>query len=182
MLNGVRSNRRPRMTVAGIAAPEPSNEADRLAALHRLDLLDQPPLPQLEDIVDIASSMFSTPIALVSLIDAERQWFAASVGLEAPETPRCDAFCAHSILEPPVFVVPDATMDHRFAGNPLVTGAPDIRFYAGAVVRSPDGLPIGTLCVIDRFPREFSDVHRANLRGLAGDVERHILDRAGVVR
>jgi GAF domain-containing protein len=168
--------------VPSIAAPEPDNEEERLAALQRLDLLDQPRSPELEEIVEIAASMFSTPIALVSLVDAERQWFAAAVGLEAPETPRCDAFCAYSILEPPIFVVGDATMDERFAGNALVTGAPDIRFYAGAVISSPEGLPIGTLCVIDREPRSFSDEQRLNLRGLAGDVERHVLDRAGVVR
>ncbi len=164
----------------GIAAPYPPNEAERLAALRGLGLLDQPSVPELDDVVGIAASMFSTPISLVSLVDAERQWFAAAVGLDAPETPRCDAFCAYSILEPPVFVVNDATMDERFAGNPLVVGAPDIRFYAGAVVSSPDGLPIGTLCVIDREPREFSDVDRLSLRGLAGDIERHIVERVGV--
>lgn len=161
--------------MASVAAPEPENEHERLASLHRLDLLDRPRRPELDEVTQIAASMFSTPIALVSLVDAERQWFAAAVGLEAPETPRCDAFCAYSILEPPIFVVNDATMDERFAGNPLVTGAPDIRFYAGAVICAPDGFPIGTLCVIDRVPRPFSDVDRLSLRGLAGDIERHIV-------
>lgn len=165
--------------MASVAAPEPANEAERIAALHRLDLLDQPPTPELDEVVEIAATMFSVPISLVSLVDADRQWFAASVGLAAPETPRCDAFCAHSILEPPIFVVPDATMDDRFAGNPLVTAAPDIRFYAGAVLRSPDDYPIGTLCVIDREPRQFSAIELASLRGLAGDIERHIVGRLG---
>ncbi len=163
--------------MAGVEAALPENEPERLAALERAGLLDQPRSADLDDVVEIAASMFSTPIALVSLVDAERQWFAASIGLDAPETPRCDAFCAHSILEPPIFVVDDATMDERFAGNPLVTGPPDIRFYAGAVVRSADGYALGTLCVIDRVPREFSDVERLNLRGLAADVERHIVRR-----
>lgn len=167
--------------MASVPAPEPEDEGSRLDALHQLGLLDRPPTPELDNVVEIASAMFEVPISLVSLVDAERQWFAASVGLAAPETPRCDAFCAYSILEPPSFVVPDASLDERFAGNPLVTGPPNIRFYAGAVLRSPDGFPIGSLCIIDRRPRSFSDIELARLRGLAGDVERHMVARLSAV-
>ncbi|MGI4935949.1 MAG: GAF domain-containing protein, partial [Janthinobacterium lividum] len=116
-----------------IAAPIPANEASRLASLHALDILDSSPEEDLDALVKVASLLCGVPISLLSLIDAERQWFMANEGLNGvKETPRDQAFCAHAILADDVFEVPDATLDARFADNPLVAGRPDIRFYAGA--------------------------------------------------
>jgi PAS domain S-box-containing protein len=119
-------------------------------------------------VVELAASIFQTPIALVSLIDAERQWFKAKVGMEATETPRAWAFCNHAIAQPPLFVVPDATREPCVADSPLVTGPPGVRFYAGAVIESPDGQPLGTVCVMDRVPRgDLAPAARDTLRALA---------------
>ena len=153
-------------------APLPDNEADRLAALYRLKILDQGPAPHLDRITRIAQNVFDVPIALVSLVDANRQWFASHQGLEETETPRCDAFCAHTILTPETLVVNDALEDERFAGNPLVNGPPDMRFYAGAPLTLDSGERIGTLCIIDRHPRELDDAQLLVLRDLADCVER----------
>ena len=140
------------------AMPIPTDDLARLGALHALKILDTPPDICLDVIVRAASRAFSTPIALVSLVDSERQWFKAAHGLDVKETPRVHSFCAHAIMENKPFVILDATKDERFASNPLVTGSPKIRFYAGAPMELSSGHRIGTLCVIDKIPREsFSD-------------------------
>ena len=135
--------------------PKPDNEAERLHALSRYQILDTAPEAGYDDLVSIAAAICGTPMASVSLIDADRQWFKARLGLEVSETPRDHAFCAHAILEPStVMVVPNALLDSRFNENPLVTGAPSIRFYAGAPLLNAEGISMGTLCVIDSQPRE----------------------------
>ncbi|VVD61703.1 GGDEF domain-containing protein [Pandoraea fibrosis] len=154
----------PRLTQAGTAS---LNEAERLAALRRYEILDTPPEPAFDRIVRLASYVLGTPISLVSLIDETRQWFKAHKGIDTSQTPRSMAFCAHAILGDDVFVVPDARADRRFADNPLVTGEPNIRFYAGAPLRTPEGHRLGTLCVIDRRPRTLDDEKRALLADLS---------------
>lgn len=155
------------------------SEATRLAALDRLALLDTPPEPAFEALVAAAAERFGVPIALVSLVDADRQWFKARHGLDVRETPRAVAFCNLTIRGEGAFVVPDATRDPRFADNPLVTGAPGIRFYAGAPVQAPDGSRIGSICIIDRAPRpDLSAEERHALERLAAGVSAAIARRA----
>ena len=148
-------------------APARPDEAGRLAALRRYDVLDTPPEPAFDRITRTAARLFGVPTALVSLVDADRQWFKSCVGLDARQTDRAVAFCDHAIRAPGVLVVPDARADDRFAANPLVVGPPHIRFYAGAPLRTPDGHHLGTLCVIDAAPREFGPADRASLADLA---------------
>jgi GAF domain-containing protein len=136
-----------------LAAPLPANEDERLAALYALLILDTPPEERFDKIVAFAASEFDVPIALLTLVDRERQWFKASTGIDVCETGRDISFCGHAILQPEIMVVPDALQDARFADNPLVTGEPGIRFYAGAPLTMPSGAALGTLCLIDRRPR-----------------------------
>lgn len=143
--------------------PIPHDEPERLAALHRLNVLDTPPEDELDVITRLAADRFDTAIALVSLVDADRQWFKARYGLTADETCRRDSFCGHTICDDGVMVVTDAAADPRFARNPLVTGDPNIRFYAGAPLVLADGYRVGTLCVIDPAPRESFSAREAEV-------------------
>ena len=147
-------------------APRPGNETDRLRALHALLILDTPPEEKFERIVRFAAEQMEVPIALVSLIDDTRLWFKARVGIDLSETARDTSFCGHAIVEPDLFVVEDASLDVRFADNPLVTDGPRIRFYAGAPLSAPGGERIGTLCVIDDKPRQLGAVELAVLKAL----------------
>jgi diguanylate cyclase (GGDEF)-like protein len=143
-------------------------EAARLEALRRYDILDTPAEPKFDRIVRMASRLLDMPISLVSLIDEARQWFKAKVGLEAEETPRSVSFCTHAIQEDRVMIVEDATRDPRFAQNPLVIDDPGIRFYAGAPLSTDEGYKLGTLCVIDRVPRRLTAEQCVLLEDLAG--------------
>ena len=129
------------------------SETDRLAALRSYDVLDTPTDAAFRDFVQVAAHVCEAPIAIVNFVDEQRQWFAAEQGLGVRETPLDVSICAHAILQPGIFVVPDLSEDARFDCNPLVTGEPRLRFYAGALLETPDGLPLGTLCVLDYVPR-----------------------------
>jgi phosphoribosyl 1,2-cyclic phosphodiesterase/GAF domain-containing protein len=144
-------------TCQWVRARLPENETARLAALDELEILDTAPEERYDRIARIASEAFEVPIALVSLVDRDRQWFKSCIGLDAKETPRDMAFCAHAILKDEVLIVPDAFLDPRFADNPLVTGESHVRFYAGCPLKLPDGNVMGTLCLIDTRPRQLDD-------------------------
>ncbi len=148
-------------------APLPPNEEERLEALHALNILDTPNEQAFDDITFLASFICDVPIALITLVDEERQWFKSVVGLNEKETSRDVSFCAHAILDPQnIFEIPDALKDERFADNPFVTQDPHIRFYAGAPLVTNGGHAIGTLCVIDRVPRILNDRQRKALSAL----------------
>ena len=147
-----------------------SNEVARLHALLQYEILDTPPEEAFDDLTELAAHIFRTPTALISLIDIDRQGFKSNVGMDVEETPRDVAFCAHAILETAPLVVQDACQDERFCDNPLVTAEPKIRFYAGAPLTTPDGLRLGTLCVIDHLPRNFALRQQQFLQILARQV------------
>jgi diguanylate cyclase (GGDEF)-like protein len=156
------------------APPLPVDESARLAALHGLGLLDTPGEERFDRITRLARRLFGVPMATISLVDEERQWFMSHPGLEIGQTPRDISFCGHAILGDQIMEVPDAAADPRFHDNPLVTGEPYVRFYAGCPLKTPDGSKIGTLCVMDRAPRQLSAEDRALLRDLAEMAEQEL--------
>lgn len=160
-----------------IKAPLPHNEAQRLRALRELLILDTPPEERFDRIAAFAAREFDVPMALVSLVDRDRQWFKSNFGLEDRETPRDTSFCGHAISERDALVVPDALEDPRFRDNPMVVGKPHIRFYAGCVLRLPYGQVVGTLCVLDRRPRRFDRLDVAILGGLRDVVVEELVRR-----
>lgn len=158
-------------SVAPARFPQPKNEVERLAALQEYQILDSLPEQSFDDLTKIAAHICRTPIALVSLLDQDRQWFKSHQGLDVTETPREQAFCSHAILHPQaLMVVADAAADERFKNNPLVQGDPHIRFYAGAPLVTPEGMPLGTLCVIDRVPRQLTAPQQAAIQALSRQV------------
>ncbi len=152
----------------------PPDERTRLETLRSLNLLDTAPEERFDRLTRLAKRMFGVPISLVSIVDADRQWFKSKQGLDADETPREISFCGHAILGDEVFIIPNALKDDRFADNPLVTGEPNIRFYAGCPLKVHNGSKLGTLCLIDRAPRNFDEEDLALLRDLAAMAEQEI--------
>jgi len=148
-------------------AAKPGNETLRLDALHSYAILDTPREPAFDDITRLAAMICQTPIAVVNLIDSERQWFKSEIGLGTRETPLATSICAHALLEDDLLLVPDTREDPRFASNPLVTGAERLHFYAGALLKTSDGLPLGTVCVLDRRARQLTYDQIEALRALA---------------
>ncbi|GAC1412981.1 MAG: diguanylate cyclase [Candidatus Velthaea sp.] len=151
--------------------PEPANEAERLAALHRMNVLDTPAEERFDRITRLAQRILGAPIALVSLIDRDRQWFKSAQGTGMLESARQLSFCGHAILGDDTFVVEDTKLDDRFFDNPFVTGEEAVRFYAGQPVHAADGAAVGTLCLLDTEPRTLNEADRAALRDLAMLVE-----------
>jgi len=147
------------------------NEKARLQALRRYKILDTDPEKSFDDLTILASHICGTPVALISLIDADRQWFKSKVGVEVSETPREVSFCSTAIQQPDLFVVPDATKDPRFSSNPFVVSDPKIRFYAGAPFTSSDGHALGTLCVVDIVPRKLTSDQENALLALSRQVQ-----------
>jgi GAF domain-containing protein len=170
--------------IAHMTAQAPTNEKKRLQVLWQYELLDTIPEEVFDDLTELAAQICEAPIALITLIDEDRQWFKSKVGVSINETSRDISFCSHAIGQPDLFIIPDATLDARFAKNPLVTSEPKIRFYAGAQLVSPDGYALGTLCVIDKVPRELRPEQKQALRVLARHVmtqlelRRHALELA----
>ncbi|HEY9654747.1 MAG TPA: GAF domain-containing protein, partial [Crinalium sp.] len=155
-------------------APLPTNELARLAALHQCHILNTPAESAFDDITHLAAHICGVPIAMVSLVDADRQWFKSKVGIEVSETPREIAFCAHAILQPDILIVPDATADERFTANCLVTAEPHIRFYAVVPLITLEVHALGTLCVLDRVPRILSPEQIEGLEILARQVVKQL--------
>lgn len=154
-----------------LEAPLPENEAQRLAALRSLGLLGTAQEQRFNRITRSAARLLRMPIATITLLDAERQWFKSRYGLFLTETPRQVSFCGHAILGEGLLVVPDALKDERFSDNPLVTGQPHIRFYAGRPLATPAGMRLGTLCLMDREPRTLSEEDRLAIEDLAAWAE-----------
>lgn len=157
-----------------IAAPKPPDEERRLAALHALNLLDTEPEERFDRITRLAQRVFGASMANFTLVDADRQWFKSSIGMGSKEDPLETGFCPHAILEPETTVIPDARLDRRFHDNPLVTGEPNVRFYAGHPVAGPGGEVLGTLCVIDDKPRAVEEFDVEALREFAAMVEAEV--------
>jgi GAF domain-containing protein len=153
--------------------PSVDHERKRLKVLWQYEVLDTVPEALFDDLTELAARICEAPIALISLVDEKRQWFKSKVGTTVSETSRDISFCAHAIQQSDLFIVPDATKDERFAKNPLVTSDPKIRFYAGAPLITPDGYALGTLCVIDKTPRELRPDQKHALRILA----RHVVSQ-----
>ena len=159
----------------------PANEESRLAALHALSLLDSGADSRFDRLTELAADFFTVPIAVVSLVDANRQWFKSACGLSVKETPRDISFCGHAIHEEALLVVEDATLDPRFANNPLVLGPPHVCFYAGAVLRDVSSHAIGTLCLIDSKPRVFSEQDRRRLVSFGELVEQEVAHHTDIL-
>lgn len=155
------------------AAAIPKNEVKRLKVLWQYDVLDTVPEEVFDDLTDLAAHICEAPVALISLVDENRQWFKAKVGTSLKETSRDISFCAHAILNDDLLLISDATKDPRFHDNPLVTGPQKIRFYAGAPLVTPDGHALGTLCVLDKKPRKLRSEQQKALRVLA----RHVVSQ-----
>ncbi|WP_071112915.1 GAF domain-containing protein [Chromobacterium sphagni] len=157
-----------------LSPPLPSNEKERIQALQELLILDTPPEDRFDILTTYCRSRFDVDIALISLVDQKRQWFKSRSGLDASETPREISFCGHAILQSEVMEVRDAQKDERFADNPLVTGDPNIRFYAGAPLILAKGYRIGTLCIINKRPKLLAPEDKAHLQALAKTVTSEI--------
>jgi GAF domain-containing protein len=149
-----------------MAAAPPSIEAARIAALNRYAILDTEPEQSFDDLVTLAAHICKTPMAMLSLVDEHRQWFKSKVGVQVRETPREVSICTHAIQQDDLFIVPDTWQDPRFRDNPLVVGEPRVRFYAGAPLINEDGFALGTICVVDREPRELDEDQRNALLSL----------------
>jgi GAF domain-containing protein len=148
-------------------APIPKDEFKRIVSLIELDLLDTPPEKRFDQLTRCATKIFHVPISTLTLIDAQREWFKSCQGLSATEGDRAISFCGHALVENEILVIPDTTKDKRFADNPMVTGEPYIRFYAGVPIMSADGSRVGVFCIKDTKPREFSEEDGDVLKGLA---------------
>lgn len=153
--------------------PNAHSEQKRLNVLWQYEVLDTVPEAVFDDLTELAARICEAPIALISLVDEKRQWFKAKIGTPIQETARDISFCTHAISQTELFIVPDATLDSRFASNPLVVSNPKIRFYAGAPLITPDGYALGTLCVIDKVPRTLRPEQQQALRILA----RHVVSQ-----
>lgn len=164
----------PKRTAIVVPLLREVSETERLEALHSYQVLDTNPEQVLNDLVQLSAFICGTPISLISLIDDERQWFKARTGINILQTPREYSFCQYAMRANDVYEVPDMAADARFANNPLVTGDPHIRFYAGSPLLTPEGQPLGTLCALDTVPRQLSPDQREALRVLARQVMTHL--------
>ncbi len=154
-----------------LPAPIPADEKERLAALYRLNILDTPPEDRFDRITHLATRLFKAPIATLTLVDSNREWFKSCQGLDEKQNDRAISFCGHAVLSDNIFIIPDALKDPRFADNPLVVGEPHIRFYAGIALFSADNYRIGTFCIKDRKPRFLSEMEITDLKSLASWAE-----------
>src|SRR5258705_2004639 len=156
-----------------MSVPIPLNEVKRLKVLWQYDVLDTVPEEVFDDLTELAARICEAPIAMITLVDENRQWFKSKIGVTVNETSRDISFCAHAINQEDLFIVPDAAKDERFANSPLVISEPKIRFYAGAPLITPDGYTLGTLCVIDKVPREL----RPDQKQALGILARHVVSQ-----